>query len=202
MAFRCRVTAGQRAFRPGKVRIRPNVDGGLTDWLKLNSITAYRGWERPSASDGTFAARTRWQNDDPRFWSQELRPERGKSPKTDKNSTSGAFLFGRKDHVTTPCRGISATSPSVCRGRVRRHRRAAHRKPAPLFPLQFIGNDTGAHQGRRRGRHVIWNATDQLDVHRGIALPKESRATVLSLHLDARPFNGLWMGRRGVWARV
>ena len=74
-----------------------NVEGGLTDWLKLTSISAYRGWEQTFSIDGDLSpARDQFGNNDLThwFWSQELRLNAEITKQL--NSTLGVYYSDEK----------------------------------------------------------------------------------------------------------
>jgi iron complex outermembrane receptor protein len=152
-----------------------NVDGGLTDWLKLASITAYRGWEQTFSIDGDLSpARTQFGNNDLThwFWSQELRLNAEITKQI--NSTLGAYYSDEKTTYYTlqDIRYVAVSTPGG---------------PLPLFPLQFIGNDPVRTKSKAVFGTVIWNATDALTFTGGLRYTKDFKSyTFYRYNLDGK----------------
>jgi iron complex outermembrane receptor protein len=155
-----------------------NVDGGLTDWLKLNSISAYRGWEQTFSIDGDLSpARDQFGNNDLThwFWSQELRLNAEITKQI--NSTLGAYYSDEKTTYYTlqDIRYVAVATPVG---------------PLPLFPLQFIGNDPVRTKSKAVFGTVIWNATDALTFTGGLRYTKDFKSyTFYRYNLDGKTIN-------------
>jgi iron complex outermembrane receptor protein len=162
-----------------------NVDGGFTDWLKLNSISAYRGWEQTFSIDGDLSpARTQFGNNDLThwFWSQELRLNAEITKQL--NSTVGAYYSDEKTTYYTlqDIRYVAADIPPL------------NSPPpfglTPLFPLQFIGNDPVRTKSKAVFGTVIWNATDALTFTGGLRYTKDYKSyTFYRYNLDGKTIN-------------
>jgi len=163
-----------------------NVDGGLTDWLKLNSITAYRAWEQTFSIDGDLSpARDQFGNNDLThwFWSQELRLNAEITKHI--NSTVGAYYSDEKTTYYTlqDIRYVAANIPPL------------NLPPpfalTPLFPLQFIGNDPVRTKSKAVFGTLIWNATDALTFTGGLRYTKDFKSyTFYRYNLDGKTING------------
>jgi iron complex outermembrane recepter protein len=156
-----------------------NVDGSLTDRLKLTSITAYRSWEQTFSIDGDLSpARTQFGNNDLThwFWSQELRLNAEITKQI--NSTLGAYYSDEKTTYYTlqDIRYVAVPTPGG---------------PLPLFPLQFIGNDPVRTKSKAVFGTVIWNATDALTFTGGLRYTKDFKSyTFYRYNLDGKTING------------
>jgi iron complex outermembrane receptor protein len=168
-----------------------NVDGGLTDWLKLNSISAYRAWEQTFSIDGDLSpARDQFGNNDLThwFWSQELRLNAEITKQL--NSTLGLYYSDEKTTYYTlqDIRYVAIGAPAfVCAA-------VLHGLPTetcPIFPLQFIGNDPVRTKSKAVFGTMIWNATDALTFTGGLRYTKDFKNyTFYRYNLDGKTING------------
>ncbi|HWS67523.1 MAG TPA: TonB-dependent receptor [Steroidobacteraceae bacterium] len=171
-----------------------NVDGGLTDWLKLNSITAYRGWEQTFSIDGDLSpARTQFGNNDLThwFWSQELRLNAEITKQI--NSTVGAYYSDEKTTYYTlqDIRYVAIGVPAAVCAAIG----GLPTETCPLFPLQFIGNDPVRTKSKAVFGTVIWNATDALTFTGGLRYTKDYKSyTFYRYNLDGKTINGFLDG--------
>jgi len=166
-----------------------NVDGGFTDWLKLNSISAYRGWEQTFSIDGDLSpARDQFGNNDLThwFWSQELRLNAEITKQI--NSTLGAYYSDEKTTYYTlqDIRYVALGLPAPVCAAIG----GLPTETCPIFPLQFIGNDPVRTKSKAVFGTVIWNATDALTFTGGLRYTKDYKSyTFYRYDLNGKTIN-------------
>jgi iron complex outermembrane receptor protein len=178
--------------------IAGNIDIGVSDTIKLQSITAYRAWDNSFTIDGDLSpARTQIGNNalDHWFWSQELRMNVELGDKVD--ITFGGYYSDEKTTYYTlqDIRYVAIGVPAaVC---------AAPPPPGPtggfgglptetcpLFPLQFIGNDPVRTKSKALFGTAIFEATDALTFTVGARYTKDAKDyTYFRYNLDGRTIN-------------
>ncbi len=152
-----------------------NVNVGITDAVKLNSITGYHNWTNQFSIDQDLSPAeiqfgnntlTHW------FWSQELRlnMDFGKSARA---TVGGYYSDERTTYYTLQdIRYVAAPGP------------------VPLFPLQFIGNDPVRTNSKAAFGTLTWNATDALSFSGGLRYTKDHKSyTYYRFQLDGTTIN-------------
>jgi iron complex outermembrane recepter protein len=178
-------TAGSELSKLEGYGFALNVDGGLTDWLKVNSISAYRAWEQTFSIDGDLSpARVGFGNNDLThwFWSQELRLNAEITKQI--NSTVGLYYSDEKTTYYTlqDIRYVAANIPPL---------NLPGTNLTPIEPLQFIGNDPVRTKSKAVFGTVIWNATDALNFTGGLRYTKDFKSyTFYRYNLDGKTING------------
>jgi iron complex outermembrane receptor protein len=166
-----------------------NVDIGVSDTIKLQSITAYRAWDNSFTIDGDLSpARTQLGNNalDHWFWSQELRLNAELGDKVD--VTLGAYYSDEQTTYYTlqDIRYVSIGVPAaVCQliG-------GLPTETCPIFPLQFIGNDPVRTKSKAVFGTAIFEATDALTITVGGRYTKDSKDyTYYRFNLDGQTIN-------------
>src|SRR5437016_2357987 len=164
-----------------------NVNVGITDAVKLNSITGYHNWTNDFSIDGDLSpARTQFGNNilDHWFWSEELRLNMDFSKVA--HATVGGYYSDEKTTYYTlqDIRYVGAPVPpflcvvpetqGIC----------------PFFPLQFIGNDPVKTTSKAAFGTLTWNATDALAVTGGLRYTKDYKGyTYYRYNLDGVTIN-------------
>ena len=167
-------TSGQQSSDYEGWGVSGNVDLGLSDSLKLTSITAYRGWNSSFSIDNDLSpARVGFGNNQLThwFWSQELRLNAKLGEMAD--ATLGGYYSDEKTTYYTlqDIRYVAAG-------------------PLPIFPLQFIGNDPVRTKSKAVFGTVIVRPTDALTVTAGARYTKDEKAyTFFRYNLDGKTIN-------------
>ena len=168
-----------------------NLDVGVTDAVKVNSITGYRNWKNEFSIDGDLSpARTQFGNNilNDWFWSEELRLNVDFTRRI--RTTVGGYYSDEKTTYYTlqDIRYVAITLPFG---------------PLPLFPLQFIGNDPVKTQSKAVFGTLFFNVTDALNLTAGVRYTKDFKSyTYYRLNLDGRtinPFLGAVSGKEAVF---
>jgi len=168
-----------------------NVNVGITDAVKLNSITGYHNWTNEFSIDGDLSpARTQFGNNtlDHWFWSEELRlnMEFG----TRAHATVGGYYSDEKTTYYTlqDIRYVAIGVPAVvCAGPPFF---GLATPTCPIFPLQFIGNDPVKTTSKAAFGTLTWNATDALAVTGGLRYTKDYKGyTYYRYNLDGVTIN-------------
>jgi iron complex outermembrane receptor protein len=196
-------TSGQQLNMFDAYDFALNADIGITDSIKLNSITGYHNWTNSFSIDGDLSpAQTQFGNNilDHWFWSQELRlnMEFGKQV----HATVGGYYSNEKTTYYTlqDIRYVSIGVPApVCA--------AIGGLPTPtcpIFPLQFIGNDPVLTSSRAAFGTVSWDVTDALSLTGGLRYTKDRKSyTFYRFNLDGvtvNPFIGIGLsGKESVF---
>ncbi|HSI18606.1 MAG TPA: TonB-dependent receptor, partial [Sphingomonas sp.] len=141
-----------------------NVDIGLSDDLKLTSISAYRAFDTRFSSDGDLSPANvgygvsqlnSW------FWSQEMRLNAHIGSMVD--LTFGGYYSDEKTTYYTmqDIRYVAVATPGG---------------PLPLFPLQFIGNDPVRTKSKAVFGTAIIKPTDAFTITGGLRYTSESKS--------------------------
>ena len=168
-------TTGQQSSDYEGWGVSGNVDLGLSDSLKLTSITAYRGWKSSYSIDNDLSpARVGFGNNELThwFWSQELRLNAKLGEMAD--ATIGGYYSDEKTTYYTlqDIRYVAAG-------------------PLPIFPLQFIGNDPVRTKSKAVFGTVIVRPTDAMTLTAGVRYTKDEKAyTFFRYNLDGTTING------------
>jgi iron complex outermembrane receptor protein len=155
-----------------------NVDIGLSDRIKLTSITAYRAFTSVFSNDGDLSpANVGYGSNrlDSWFWSQELRLNAHLSDAID--LTVGGYYSDEKTTYfsTQDIRYVAVPTPGG---------------PLPLFPLQFVGDDPVRTKSKAAFATVIVKPTDAFTLTAGIRYTDESKSyTFYRYNLDGRTIN-------------
>ena len=177
--FPMAATNGQQSSDYEGWGVSGNVDLGLSDTLKLNSITAYRGWKSSFSIDSDLSpARVGFGNNQLThwFWSQELRLNAKLGERAD--ATIGGYYSDEKTTYYTlqDIRYVAANIPGV--------------GLLPIFPLQFIGNDPVRTKSKAVFGTVIVRPTDALTVTAGVRYTKDEKAyTFFRYNFDGKTIN-------------
>jgi iron complex outermembrane receptor protein len=167
-----------------------NVNVGITDAVKLNSITGYHNWTNEFSIDGDLSpARTQFGNNtlDHWFWSEELRlnMEFGKRA----HATVGGYYSDEKTTYYTlqDIRYVAIGAPAfVCQMILG----GLPTPTCPIFPLQFIGNDPVKTTSKAAFGTLTWNATDALAFTGGLRYTKDYKGyTYYRYNLDGATIN-------------
>ncbi|MEP7351114.1 MAG: TonB-dependent receptor [Sphingorhabdus sp.] len=167
-----------------------NIDLGLSDTIKLQSISAYREWDMGFSVDGDLSpARTQFGNNqlDHWFWSQEFRLNAEISDQL--QATLGAYYSDEKTTYYTlqDIRYVSIGVPAfVCQAVLG----GLPTETCPIFPLQFIGNDPVRTKSKAVFGTAIFEATDALTITAGFRYTKDSKDyTYYRFNLDGTTIN-------------
>jgi iron complex outermembrane recepter protein len=175
-----------------------NIDFGISDNIKLQSITAYRTWQNSFTIDGDLSpARTQIGNNDLShwFWSQEFRINADISDQL--QATLGAYYSDEKTTYYTlqDIRYVSfgPLVPAVaCPG--------LPTPSCPIFPLQFIGNDPVRTKSKAVFGTAIFKPVDSLSITAGFRYSKDAKDyTYFRYNLDGRTINGFVDGIGAVY---
>ena len=155
-----------------------NINVGITDAVKLNSITGYHNWTNEFSIDGDLSpAQTQFGNNtlDHWFWSEELRLNIDFSKNV--RATIGGYYSDEKTTYYTlqDIRYVAAPTPGG---------------PLPLFPLQFLGNDPVKTTSKAAFGTLIWDATEALSFTGGVRYTKDYKSyTYYRYNLDGVTIN-------------
>jgi iron complex outermembrane receptor protein len=167
-----------------------NLNIGITDAVKLNSITGYHNWTNSFSIDGDLSpAQTQFGNNilDHWFWSEELRLNIDFSKAV--RATIGGYYSDEKTTYYTlqDIRYVSVrVPPPVCA--------LGQATPGclvlPLFPLQFIGNDPIKTTSKAAFGTLFWDVTDALSLTGGVRYTKDYKGyTFYRYNLDGVTIN-------------
>ena len=182
-------TSGQQLNTFDAYDFALNIAVGITDAVKLNSITGYHNWTNQFSIDQDLSpAQIQFGNNtlDHWFGSEELRltMDFGKSV----HATVGGYYSDEKTTYYTlqDIRYVAIGAPApVCA--------AIGGLPTPtcpLFPLQFIGNDPVRTKSKAVFGSVFFNVTDALSLTGGLRYSKDSKSyTYYRYNLDGRTIN-------------
>jgi iron complex outermembrane recepter protein len=178
-------TSGQQLNTFDAYDFALNVDVGISDAFKVNSITGYHNWTNQFSIDGDLSpAQTQFGNNtlDHWFWSEELRlnMEFGQHL----HGTLGGYYSNERTTYYTlqDIRYVSAgLPPSLC---------PLPTPTCPIFPLQFIGNDPVQTTSKAAFGTVTWDITDALSLTGGVRYTKDSKSyTFYRFNLDGTTIN-------------
>jgi len=167
-------TTGQQSADYEGWGVSGNIDFSLNDALKVQSITAYRGWKSSFSVDNDLSpARVGFGNNELThwFWSQELRLNAKLGEIAD--ATVGGYYSDEKTTYYTlqDIRYVAAG-------------------PLPIFPLQFIGNDPVRTKSKAVFGTVIVRPTSALTLTAGVRYTKDEKAyTFFRYNLDGTTIN-------------
>jgi iron complex outermembrane receptor protein len=152
-----------------------NINWGITDAVRLNSITGYHNWTNSFSIDGDLSpAQTQFGNNilDHWFWSQELRLNIDFTKNF--RATIGGYYSDEKTTYYT----------------LQDIRYVAIPNGPPLFPLQFIGNDPVKTTSKAAFGTLIWDVTDALSLTGGVRYTKDYKSyTYYRYNLDGTTIN-------------
>ncbi|MBU6393567.1 MAG: TonB-dependent receptor [Sphingomonadales bacterium] len=177
--FPLAATTGQQSSDYEGWGVSGNIDFSLNDALKLQSITAYRGWKSSFSIDNDLSpARVGFGNNELThwFWSQELRLNAKLGEIAD--ATVGGYYSDEKTTYYTlqDIRYVAANIPGV--------------GLLPIFPLQFIGNDPVRTKSKAVFGTVIVRPTSALTLTAGVRYTKDEKAyTFFRYNLDGTTIN-------------
>jgi len=149
-----------------------NLNWGITDAVRVNSITGYHNWSNSFSIDGDLSpAQTQFGNNilDHWFWSEELRLNIDFSKAV--RATVGGYYSDEKTTYYTlqDIRYVAIGAPGpVCQ--------AIGGLPTPtcpIFPLQFLGNDPVKTTSKAAFGTLFWDLTDALSVTGGVRYTKD-----------------------------
>jgi iron complex outermembrane receptor protein len=175
-----------------------NIDVGITDAVKLNSITGYHNWtNRFSIDQDLSPAQVQFGNNtlDHWFWSEELRlnMDFGKQVHatvggyySDENTTYYTMQDIRYVAIgpTVP----AAACPFIAAGAGIPGGLAT--ATCPIEPLQFLGNDPVKTSSKAAFGTLIWDVTDALALTGGVRYSKDEKSyTYYRYNLDGQTIN-------------
>ena len=166
-----------------------NLNIGITDAVKLNSITGYHNWNNSFSIDGDLSpAQTQFGNNilDHWFWSQELRLNVDFS-KSVRGTVGGYYSDEKTTYYTLQdiryvaigvpgpvCAAIGGLPTPTC----------------PIFPLQFLGNDPVKTTSKAAFGTLFWDVTDALALTGGVRYTKDYKSyTYYRFNLDGVTIN-------------
>lgn len=172
--FPVAATRGQQASDYEGWGLSGNIDLGLSDAVKLTSISAYREWDSSFSIDNDLSpARIGFGNNDLShwFWSQELRLNASLTDRLD--VTVGGYYSDEKTTYYTlqDVRYVAAG-------------------PLPIYPLQFIGDDPVRTKSKALFGTAIFEPVDDLTITAGVRYTKDSKSyTFYRYNLDGTTIN-------------
>jgi iron complex outermembrane receptor protein len=184
-------TSGQQLNIFDAYNFALNINWGISDAVRLNSITGYHNWTNSFSIDGDLSpAQTQFGNNtlDHWFWSQELRLN------IDFTKALRATLGGYySDEQTTyytlqDIRYVAIGVPGpVCAGPPFN---GLPTNTCPIYPLQFIGNDPVKTTSKAAFGTLFWDATDALSFTGGVRYTKDYKSyTYYRFNLDGVTIN-------------
>src|SRR5258708_35449866 len=155
-----------------------NIDVGITDAVKMTSITGYRTWTNTFSIDGDLSpARTQFGNNilDDSFWSEELRVD-VEYTRSIRATVGGYYAEEKTTYYTVQdIRYVAVALPTG---------------PLPLFPLQFIGDDPVQTNSKAAFGSLFFNVTDALSLTGGVRYTKDFKSyTYYRYNLDGHTIN-------------
>jgi iron complex outermembrane receptor protein len=166
-----------------------NMDFGLSDAVKLASITGYRNWKNSFSIDQDLSpAQVQFGNNilDDWFWSQELRLNVDFTSQL--RATIGGYYSDEKTtYYTLQDIRYVAFGPGVpgvaCPG--------LPTPTCPIYPLQFIGNDPVKTESKAAYGTLFWDVTSALHVNAGVRYSKDDKSyTYYRYNFDGVTING------------
>jgi len=176
--FPMAATSGQQLNIFDAYDVALNINWGITDAVRLNSITGYHNWTNSFSIDGDLSpAQTQFGNNilDHWFWSEELRLNIDFSKAV--RATIGGYYSDEKTTYYTlqDIRYVAVSTPGG---------------PLPLFPLQFIGNDPIKTTSKAAFGTLFWDLTDALSLTGGVRYTKDYKGyTFYRYNLDGVTIN-------------
>jgi iron complex outermembrane receptor protein len=174
-----------------------NINWGITDAVRLNSITGYHNWTNSFSIDGDLSpAQTQFGNNilDHWFWSEEVRLNIDFSKAV--RATLGGYYSDEKTTYYTlqdiryvaigvpgpVCQLIGVGQPPFPKG--------LNTPECPIYPLQFIGNDPIKTTSKAAFGTLFWDITDALSLTGGVRYTKDYKSyTFYRFNLDGVTIN-------------
>ncbi|HEY4447012.1 MAG TPA: TonB-dependent receptor [Steroidobacteraceae bacterium] len=166
-----------------------NLNIGITDAVKLDSITGYHNWTNSFSIDGDLSpAQTQFGNNilDHWFWSQELRLNIDFSKAV--RATVGGYYSDEKTTYYTlqDIRYVAIGVPAPVCAAIG----GLPTETCPIFPLQFLGNDPVKTTSKAAFGTVTWDLTDALSLTGGVRYTKDYKSyTYYRYNLDGVTIN-------------
>jgi iron complex outermembrane receptor protein len=173
-----------------------NLNAGISDAMKLTSITGYHNWTNSFSIDQDLSpAQVQFGNNilDHQFWSQELRLNIDFSKAV--HATLGGYYSDEKTTYYTlqdiRYVAISPTLPAAVCGAPPPNGFGGLPTPAcPIEPLQFIGNDPVKTTSKAAFGTLIWDVTNALSLTGGLRYTKDHKSyTYYRFNLDGVTIN-------------
>jgi iron complex outermembrane receptor protein len=166
-----------------------NINWGITDAVRINSITGYHNWTNSFSIDGDLSpAQTQFGNNslDHWFWSEELRLNIDFTKAL--RSTLGGYYSDEQTTYYTlqDIRYVAAGLPAPVCAAIG----GLPTNTCPIFPLQFIGNDPVKTTSKAAFGTLFWDATDALSFTGGVRYTKDYKSyTYYRFNLDGITIN-------------
>ncbi|HEX8783898.1 MAG TPA: TonB-dependent receptor, partial [Steroidobacteraceae bacterium] len=151
-----------------------NINWGITDAVRVDSITGYHNWTNSFSIDGDLSpAQTQFGNNilDHWFWSEELRLNIDFS-KALRATLGGYYSDEQTTYYTLQDIRYVGFGPSVpgvaCPG--------LPTPGCPIYPLQFLGNDPVKTTSKAAFGTLFWDATDALSFTGGVRYTKDYKS--------------------------
>ncbi|HVN44432.1 MAG TPA: TonB-dependent receptor [Steroidobacteraceae bacterium] len=182
-------TSGQQLNKYDAYDFALNINWGITDAVRLNSITGYHNWTNSFSIDGDLSpAQTQFGNNtlDHWFWSQELRLNMDFT-KSLRGTLGGYYSDETTIYYTLQdIRYVAAGLPApVCQAIG-----GLPTNTCPIFPLQFIGNDPVNTSSKAGFGTLVWDPTDALSFTGGVRYTKDYKSyTYYRFNLDGVTIN-------------
>jgi iron complex outermembrane recepter protein len=166
-----------------------NINWGITDAVRVDSITGYHNWTNSFSIDGDLSpAQTQFGNNtlDHWFWSEELRLNIDFSKAL--RATLGGYYSDEQTTYYTlqDIRYVAAGLPAPVCAAIG----GLPTNTCPIFPLQFIGNDPVKTTSKAAFGTLFWDATDALSFTGGVRYTKDYKSyTYYRFNLDGVTIN-------------
>jgi iron complex outermembrane recepter protein len=152
-----------------------NLNIGITDAVRLNSITGYHNWTNSFSIDGDLSpAQTQFGNNilDHWFWSEELRLNIDFTKNL--RATVGGYYSDEKTTYYTlqDIRYVAIGAPDFVCASIG----GLPTPTCPIFPLQFLGNDPVKTTSKAAFGTLIWDLTDALSLTGGVRYTKDYKS--------------------------
>ena len=168
-----------------------NLNIGITDAVKLNSITGYHNWTNSFSIDQDLSpAQVQFGNNilDHWFWSEELRLNIDFA-KNVRATLGGYYSDEKTTYYTLQDIRYVAIDPNLP-GAVCGAIGGLPTPTCPIFPLQFIGNDPVKTTSKAAFGTLIWDITDALSLTGGVRYTKDYKSyTYYRFNLDGVTIN-------------
>jgi iron complex outermembrane receptor protein len=168
-----------------------NLNIGITDAVKLSSITGYHNWTNSFSIDQDLSpAQIQFGNNilDHWFWSEELRLNIDFS-KAVRATLGGYYSDEKTTYYTLQDIRYVGVGPDVP-GPVCAAIGGAPTPGCPIEPLQFIGNDPVKTTSKAAFGTLIWDVTDALSLTGGVRYTKDYKSyTFYRYNLDGHTIN-------------
>ncbi|MBV9725117.1 MAG: TonB-dependent receptor, partial [Gammaproteobacteria bacterium] len=153
-----------------------NINWGLTDAVRINSITGYHNWTNSFSIDGDLSpAQTQFGNNilDHWFWSEELRLNIDFT-KALRTTLGGYYSDEQTTYYTL--QDIRYVAIGQVPGGVCAAIGGLPTPSCPIFPLQFLGNDPVKTTSKAAFGTLFWDATDALSFTGGLRYTKDYKS--------------------------